>query len=368
MLIKADTCPICETSVAPDDLRCRTCGGVIQLGLDGPPFLRAALITTRSQPAFDHWREELARHPHSALARYRVGLCYLNYEFPVQGLEEWRQAASRLAERHLLRFELALVALGAGEYALGLEQIQRALDLAPAHPQYLYLADMLRAEAAWRGNNPRQAVQHWIAAYGRLPDAPQASRALRQFVQAHQARIGILSPNANLGLHGQEVLRLWHTNPAHRAPEQPPAPVAPAPLGRLRLEGLRRLAPPRAGVMEQMYADRLAGYQAARQVYEAQQQTVRSAHEAAIHAWQGRMNTLIANLPAMAWLCLAVAEEEARRQAEATRIAAEQAAQAAARAQQRLQQQQARAQQQQAQAAARQRQAAAARKSSRRKR
>jgi hypothetical protein len=82
---------------------------------------------------------------------------------------------------------------------------------------------------------------------------------------------------------------------------------------------LRKLSPERANAIELMHADRVAAYQGAVEAYEVQHKVAIEQREAAIKDWQVQERAIRGDLPAMARLCLAVAEKEERRRQEEER-------------------------------------------------
>lgn len=325
MFIKSSTCPICENAVSAQDMRCPTCRCIIQFTLDQPTFSQSEIIEALVQAAIDRCRAQTSVNAQDGIAHYVLGLCYLNYTLLEQGIEELRKAAALLPERHTILHELALLCSQPGQYAVGLDYVNRALKLAPENRNYQYLQHYLTGMTAQARHEIRPAIMSWLAAYQLAPDLSLAAGALRQFIAAHEAKLTQPFARSLPGLDPRdaESLKLLNSNPATQQQTRPQTPKAPSELGKISMSLLRKLSPTRATAIEQMHVERIAAYQAASEAHQTRYQLAVEQREATIKDWQARVQAIRGDLPTTARLCLAVVEEEARRRLEEERRRAE---------------------------------------------
>ena len=325
MLIHPLTCSICQGALAEQDMQCPHCHCVIQFTVHPPVFSRSSLVGTLVQPVLEANRTQVVASPHSGLAQYLLGLCYVNYELLDQGVAALQQAASLLPEKHRIRFELAVLHSATGHYATGLEQISLAQKLVPDDPEYKYLSYYLTGMVAETRHEPRTAVTNWLYAYQLLPDAAPAATVLRQFITAYADKLNQPIARHLRGLAPQDTenLRVLNGDPALQRTVNPKAPRKPGQLGSISLGLLRRLSPTRATAVELLHSERLGVYQQASEAYASAYQGAMEQRESSISTWQAQTQTLQSDLPSMARLCLAVAEEEERLRIEEARRRAE---------------------------------------------
>jgi hypothetical protein len=173
----------------------------------------------------------------------------------------------------------------------------------------------IHAEQAYAQGQIRPAVLNWIRAYELAPDYQPAAVWLRQFVGTHQndllGPLGVAPPG--LSSQDRQVLQELRSDPTRRRASLPPAPDAPPALGKLSLALLRKISPTRAAVIESMYAERVAQYEAQRTQHEAERKTITAKREQSIREWQERNQAIRRDAPLMARLCLSVVEEAERR-------------------------------------------------------
>ncbi|MFL5804919.1 MAG: hypothetical protein ACJ8CR_24635, partial [Roseiflexaceae bacterium] len=298
------------------------------------------------QPTIDGCRTQIGTNSQDGIAHYRLGLCYLNYTLLDQGLDELRQAAALLPERHIIRFELALIQSTPGKYAAGLDQIGQAVALAPANRDYQYLQHYLTGMTAQMRRELRPAMTSLIAAYELAPDVRLAADALAQFIAAHAAKLTQPLARSLPGLDQHDVvaLQVLNSDPSAQQQKLPRAPKTPGELGKVSLSLLRKLSPVRAAAIEQMHAERIAVHQASTETHRVQYQMAIEQREAAMQEWQARAHAIHGDLLTMTRLCLAVVEEEERRRIEEERRRAEAERRRQEAEQKRLAEQQRRAQ------------------------
>jgi tetratricopeptide (TPR) repeat protein len=235
MLIKPSTCPICENMINDQEIRCPHCRCIVQFTLDLPTLSRADVVESLVQPTLDRCREQIVLNPHNGIARYILGLCYLNYALVEQGMAELQQAATLLPEKHIICFELAVLHYLQGQYVAGLEQVTQALNLAPGNRDYRYLQFYFKAVIA--PVSQRQAVTNWIAAYEIAPELRPASEALSKFISTHEKKLTqpIARSLPNLEPREAGYLKVLNSDPAAEPLVLPPSPKAPAELGKLSM-------------------------------------------------------------------------------------------------------------------------------------
>ncbi len=327
LIIRPLACPICQGAVAAAAVQCPRCQCVVQFTIQPPTFARSNLVETLVQPVLGASRARVATTPQDGLAQYILGLCYLNYELLDQGLMALQQAAVLLPERHRIRFEVAILQSVTGQFPLALEQITLAQNMVPNDADYQYLTFYLRGMAAQAGHEVRSAVTSLGSAYQLAPHGALAAAALTQFIDAHAAKLSqpIARTLPGLAPSDTENLRVLTSDPALQKEAHPKAPHKPGTLGSVSLGLLRKVSPARATAVEQIHHERMNAYQQAAEAYALAYQASAGQRSEAIRTWQVRAQAIRSDLPAMARLCLAVVEEEARREQEEARRREEEA-------------------------------------------
>jgi tetratricopeptide (TPR) repeat protein len=343
MLLKGQFCPVCTGTADVQAPRCPRCRSIIQFTLEPPALGRSYVDEALVQAALDDARAQLARSLQDGQAQYSLGLCYLNMGIFDQGIEGLRRAVELMPEKHVIWFEIAMVRVAQRQYGIGRHEIEQGLRLAPENQDYRYLDHFLAGNAALLRGELRAGVTALIAAYELRPHASPAAEALHSFISAHEAKLNQPIAQGLTGLAAQDAanLKVLATNPAQQKQRLPVAPKTPRDPGKLSMNLLRRIAPARAEAVEQIHQQRVAAYQEALGGYQLAHEASAAQHQAEYSAWQSQAAAIRSDLPAMARICLAIAEEEARRKQEEQRRLAEaeqrRQAQAAAQAQQQAQ-------------------------------
>lgn len=325
MLIQLLTCPICQGTLSAQDVQCPHCHCVVQFTVQPPAFSRSTLVEALVQPVLEASRTQVVVSPQDGVAHYTLGLCYLNYALLDQGIAAMLQAALLLPEKHRIRFELAILYGAVGQYALGLEQVNLAQQLAPDGPEYQYIGHYLAGMAAQERRELRSAVTNLVNAYQLLPSAAPATSALTQFIAAYESKFSLRIARTLRGLTPQdaEKLQVLNSDPALQKAAHPKTPRKPGELGSVSLGLLRKLAPARTAAIEHIHSERLLVYQQALGVHATEYHVSMEQRERSISDWQSQAQAIRGDLPTMARLCLAIAEEEERQRVEEARRQAE---------------------------------------------
>ena len=317
MLLQETVCPICEAALTMGDARCVQCRCIVQFRPERYAFARSTVDEALVQWGIDRSRATLTATADDGAAHHVLGVCYVNLTLFDQGIDELRKAAQLLPERQYLRFELAVVLKSAGRLDAAREQAALALRAAPEARDYRYLDHFLLGAAANERGELRAAITQWLAAYDVDPTLPLAADVLGQFVTSQAVKLTNPIAHTLTGLSERDTtaLRLLNSTPNGQRDQGQRAPRKPGELGRWSLGVLRKLSSARAAAVEQLHAEHLAAYRqrleeftAARDVADAQLATARQ-------EWEVQVRGIRNDLPTMARLCLAVAEEQQRQAA-----------------------------------------------------
>jgi tetratricopeptide (TPR) repeat protein len=325
MLRASTTCPLCEQPVANNVASCPSCHGLIAFQSLWPTVERAHLNEQAVQAGIERARRELKADSQNGAAHYTLGFGYLNLGLTEQALTELTQAASLLPEQHQIAYEIACIQAMSDHGPAALNQLARALQQAPEERRYRYLFEYLQAPASMEQGEVREGVAHWVAAYRLDPEAAPAREALQGFITSNEARLASLRPQ-QLAPAQQEALRFLNGRARAATTRIPGAPGAPRPLGKTSMRLLRRYAPARAEVLEQMYAARVTAHAEATEQYDAQRQVLTTQNETATLAHAERLAEIRADLPLLAELCAIALQGEIERQREMERRQQEQEA------------------------------------------
>jgi len=199
----------------------------------------------------------------------------------------------------------------------------------------------IHAEQSYAQGQIRPTALNWIKAYDLMPSYRPAVTWLRQFVEAHQdellGSLGDRLPGLNPA--DQQALQLLRANPVQQTPDLPQVPRVPWPPGKVSLALLRKVAAPRATIIEEMYGEKVAQYEMLCTQHQAECEEMKAGYDARCADWDAKDQAVRENLPQMVRLCLGAVERAEHIRQEEERQSQEEERQRQIAATQRQQQQ-----------------------------
>lgn len=253
MFIRANSCPICLTPWKEENVTCLSCGAAAEFYFERPFPLRESVDEAKLEQTVSRVRAYLVDHQNHGLARYTLGLAYVNLGLLPEGRAEIKQAARLLPEKVQVAYEAAVIGAKQGDFSDEvLEPLDRVIERKPDFKEALFLRGIVMRE---RGNLG-EAVRSWQKAYKLDNSYAPAYGELQEFARANvrllrDPRIAASIRSASLSQNAIGYLDLISAD----EPTKPPS------LGSTSMSVLKTISPAKAKVMRHLYVEDLRRYE-----------------------------------------------------------------------------------------------------------
>jgi tetratricopeptide (TPR) repeat protein len=253
MFIKANSCPMCLTPWKEGNITCLSCGAAAELYFERPLPSRDCVDEAKLEQIVSRVRSYLVDHQNHGLARYTLGLAYVNLGLLSEGWAELKRAAQLLPEKVQIAYEAAVVGAKLGDFSNAmLDSLNRVIERKPDFKEALFLRGILMRE---RGNLG-EAARAWREACKLDSSYVPAERELQEFVRGNVKllRDPQIAASVRRKSSSQNAIDYLDLISADE-------PIKPPSLGSTSMSVLRTISPAKAKVMRRMYAKDLHQYE-----------------------------------------------------------------------------------------------------------
>jgi tetratricopeptide (TPR) repeat protein len=256
MFTKDNSCPVCFAPWSKDYDACVSCGSIAELYYERPFPARETVDEEKLTQNMGRVRAYLVDHGNHGLARYTLGLSYVDLGLLSEGLIEIGRAAQLLPEKLQVAYEAVVLAAKQGDFSDEiLNQLSRVIDRKPDFKEALYLKGVILKER----KRFTDAVRVWQSAYRIDPDYAPPCDELQQFIQRNVKLLR--NPSSTASIRTIRTYSLPQNAIDYLDLISSGEPLKPPPLGITSMRVLETVSQEKAKLMRKMYGDDLHQYE-----------------------------------------------------------------------------------------------------------